>query len=231
MNSDLERARHHFLAKVNKQAGRKVGELSECWLWEGTKHITGYGQYQTDFVKNLGIVYAHGAAYFLFRDQSYVPSRERQLSHLCENTEVGSHRPCCNPDHLVWKPRAENIADRDANLGAYQSKGAEAPGAKFTLDEARAIQQRHLKGEEYKDIAKALKVNRRTIERICCGQTYVELGDCRTQIAKQKEERNNNIIRMEAEGKSRKEICAESGMSAAYVSVVCSKYKKKLHPE
>lgn len=225
VDSDLDRARHHFLSKVNKQTGRKVGELSECWFRDGSRNSHGYCDYQTNYIRSKDITTAHCASYFLFRDQTFKPSREMPISHLCENTEVGSHRACCNPEHLVWKSRAENIADRDANLGAYQPKGADAAGAKFNLDEARAIQQRHLAGEEYSDIAKSLDVNRRTVERICCGHTYVELGDCRPILAQRRRDLDERIRKLASEGVSRKEISKQVGRSASYLSGVLSDKK------
>lgn len=209
----MDGSRQMLLSKLNKSSGRKIRTLSECWLWTG--HIThGRGTLQTNYCRyDLGETYAHRLSY-IFHGGS-IPEG-MQVNHLCED-KPGEHYLCCNPDHLVIGTQAQNMAQRDANLGAYQKKGADANGAKFTLEEARDVQQRHLKGEQYKGIAQDLNVNRRTIERICCGEHYAELGDIRPLIAEQKKVRDTKIIQMERDGKSRKDICKETGMSAAYI--------------
>ena len=80
-----------------------------------------------------------------------------------------------------------------------------------------------MKGEEYQDIAKSLEVNRRTIERICVGDTYKELGDVRPLIKKQNEDNDKKIIEMNKEGKCRKEICEKCKRSPSYVSGIITR--------
>lgn len=215
----MEVEKRKFLVKVNQQSGRKVGDLSECWLWEGNKDASGYGRIQTNAAKKAGSGYAHQLAYNLFKDPTYVASREKPVRHLCENSEIGSHRCCVNPDHLTLGTILENMADRQTNLGNYQLKGEHVGTAKFTLEQAKAIQAAHLSGKMYKDLAEEFKVNRRTIERICVGEHY-GLPDCRPALKKQKEGRDAKILEMLAAGNSPKQIKETLGVSAAHISVV-----------
>ena len=218
----MQKTQLDFLSKTNKSSGRQIGTLSECWFFLGKTKTNGYCHYQKNTVKQLGITYAHQASYYLFKDQSYRPSRETPLRHLCEGGEAGSHRCCVNPDHLVIGSIQENIADRDNNRGKYQLKGEDVGTSKFTLEQCKAIQKRYIDGEEYAEIASALGVNRRTIERICIGKTY-GLPDCRITLAKMKEELDNKIKQLLSEGKSYSEISKQVGKSASYISGVKNK--------
>lgn len=111
------------------------------------------------------------------------------------------------------------MADRQTNLGNYQLKGAEVGTAKFTLEQARAVQASHLSGKMYKELAEEFGVNRRTIERICIGEHY-GLPDCRPALKKQKEERDAKILEMLASGKSPKQIKEALKVSLSHISVV-----------
>jgi len=177
----MEKDKEQFLRKVNKSSGRKIGTLSECWLWTGKPNSHGYGLYQSDYCKHHGITYAHQASYHFFKNTNFRPDRKFPVSHSCETTDVGSHRMCVNPDHLTVKSVAENIADRDANLGSYQPKGAKANNAKFTNEQIAEIRALRETGIMYKNIAERYGANRRTIERICLNRTYVPAPATTTQ--------------------------------------------------
>lgn len=174
----MELEKLKFLSRVNKASGRKINDLSECWLWKGKAHTSGYGMYQSDYAKEKGVLYAHQASYHLFKNIEYKSNREHPCSHRCEGGEVGSHRMCVNPDHLyIAGSIKENIADRQANLGNYQKAkvgGAKNGCAKFSDKQIEEIKALRATGVFYKDIATKYNVNRRTIERICCDKTYTK---------------------------------------------------------
>jgi hypothetical protein len=174
----MELDRLKFLARVNKTSGRKINDLSECWLWTGKPNTAGYGCWQTDYAKEKGLHFAHQAAYFHLKDDTYRPSREHPCSHRCEGGEVGSHRMCVNPDHLyIAGSIQENMADRQANHGNYQKKktgGARNGTAAFTDEQKEEIRALRATGVFYKDIAEQYGVNRRTIEKLCLGKTYAD---------------------------------------------------------
>lgn len=172
----MELERLKFLQKVNKKSGRVVKDLSECWFWKGAPDKRdGYCRFQTDWAKRTGCIYAHQAAYKLFRDENYTPSRTNPCSHRCESNEY-EHRICVNPEHLyIAASIAENMADRDENRGNYQAEktaGVKNGNAKFTEEQKAEIFKKREEGMLYKEIAEEYGVNRRTIERLCLGRTY-----------------------------------------------------------
>ena len=172
----MELERLKFLTKVNKVSGRKIKDLSECWFYKGKPDKRdGYCRFQTDWAKENGVIYAHQASYRLFKDETYTASREKPCSHLCESKDY-SHRICVNPDHLyIANSIAENVADRDANRGSYQSlktSGLKSGSSIFTKEQIDEIRKLREEGMFYKDIAEKFNCNRRTIERLCLNKTY-----------------------------------------------------------
>jgi hypothetical protein len=165
--SNLEIERLRFLTKVNKASGRKIGELSECWLWNGFIRPDGYGNYQSNYAKEKSITYAHQTSYHLFKDQTYKPSREMQCSHLCVGEVLKDNRCCVNPDHLVIESLQDNMKRRDSTKANYKPHNR-----KFNTEQLEDIKKLREGGSLYKDIAEKYKCNRRTIERIFTGQHY-----------------------------------------------------------
>lgn len=207
------------MSKVNQASGRKVRDLEECWFWNGTKHQIGYGTIQTNYAKTSGCIYAHQMSYNLYKDSAYRPDRTTPIRHLCEAQDNHAHRGCVNPAHLALGTIAENIADRDANLGVYQSSGADHSCSKFSIEEAKKIQEDYLGGKEYKEIAAELGVNRRTIERICTGQTY-GLPDCRVTLEQRRKERNAKVVELLQAGKTYSQISKELGVSGSLITSI-----------
>lgn len=90
-----------FWPKVNKTDG--------CWLWTGAiiKRL-GYGRF---WYKNA-VIYAHQAAYLLFRGELLAGL---DVDHLCHNADSDcpsdatcQHRRCVNPEHLELVPHRVN---------------------------------------------------------------------------------------------------------------------------
>ena len=172
----MDTQRSRFLAKVNQNSGRKIRDLSECWVWTGKPHTSGYAQWQSDWAKENKVIYAHQASYRLFKDETYSASREKPCSHKCESADDYLHRLCVNPDHLyIANSIAENIKDRDNVRGSYQSiktSGSKSGSALFTEEQRQDILKLRARGMYYIEIAEKYNCSRRTIEKLCLGKTY-----------------------------------------------------------
>jgi len=59
----------------------------------------------------------------------------QETAHLCGNGHLG----CVNPAHLVWKTRADNLADRLVH--GTHNRGEAHPAAKLTEGEVRSIRK------------------------------------------------------------------------------------------
>ena len=77
-----------------------VGQKEECWEWQGTKFITGYGKLDHYSNRVRLQLYAHRYSYSYFVGE--IP-KGLVIDHLCEN------RACINPNHLEPTTIVDNI--------------------------------------------------------------------------------------------------------------------------
>ena len=76
-----------------------LGELDECWKWQGARFPAPY-----DYGHLCYDRYTHRIAWEL----TYGPVPDgMQVCHHCDNP------PCCNPTHLFLGTQADNMHDRD----------------------------------------------------------------------------------------------------------------------
>lgn len=220
----MEESKKRFESLIVKTNTRTSPGKTECWfLTTKPEKTTKYSIFQTIHVTGLGMTYGHQASYYFFKDQAYRPSRQAPISHLCEKLaegeKTGAHRRCVNPEHLELSTIVKNIAERNNTYQREKQSGENGGNARFTNDEARAIQRRHIAGEEYVDIAASCDppVCRKTIEKICIGATYPDLGDCRPIIAAAKEARNKAIVLEASQGVARKDLIVKYKVSGSFI--------------
>jgi len=89
---DIER----FWSKVDRS-----DNLSECWVWTGYYHVSGYGQ--AWWRGSMRGKLAHRLAFEITHRQTI---GDLCVCHKCDNPQ------CCNPNHLFLGTRADNNTDK-----------------------------------------------------------------------------------------------------------------------
>lgn len=131
----------------------------ECLIWPFGTDGHGYGVLYIDGKRAGAHRYvcelAHGAP----------PTPKHEAAHSCGHGKDG----CVNRNHLLWKTRIENQADR-LEHGTH-NRGTRQGGAKLTEDDVREIIA--LKGiEMQRNLAERFGVRRTTIASIQQGRNW-----------------------------------------------------------
>lgn len=151
-------------------------DLGPCWIWKGSRHPRGYGQFH-----NRGESWkAHRFAYEII----YGPiPKGYEICHHCDNP------PCCNPKHLFCGTHAQNMADMAAK-GIHRPacgdrngmrkhpevvQGANNGMAKLTTRTVLRIRAMAKRGISQKDIAKMFPVAYVAINRIVARRSWKHL--------------------------------------------------------
>lgn len=120
----IEKMRIRFMAKVEIQLHPESVLETPCWLWTGSTHYKGYGEFRVGKRK----VKAHRLALVLFGGKT--DTLELVTDHICRV------RACCNPQHLEFKTTKANIfADGSLALAkGLREKTHCVAGHEFTDD-------------------------------------------------------------------------------------------------
>ena len=131
-----------------------------CWLWVAGCFESGYGRFFLDGKLRR----AHRVSYELHHG----PIGRLHVLHRCDR------RACVNPDHLFLGTHDDNMADmaRKGRVVNNPLRGAAAPGAKLTDEQALAI-----KGDPRRqaDIAAQYGIHQVLVSRIKTGKAWAHL--------------------------------------------------------
>ena len=122
----------------------------ECWRWIGKVQSRTRGYLTVDGKRWL----AHRLMYAITFDDpgSYV------VRHTCDTPN------CCNPNHMILGTQLDNIKDRqDRNR---QTRGANHPKAKLTVDDVKTIRDLAMQGISQKTLATQFNIGVRQISYI-----------------------------------------------------------------
>lgn len=134
----------------------KVSKSDECWLFVGSRHHLGYGQ----FTLNGRVNKAHRVSWMIHYGE--IPEGMCVL-HRCDV------RNCINPAHLFLGTQQDNIADMVAKgrQRAGRQRGVDNPMSKLTPETVKEIRAAYKEGaiSQHK-LAKLFKVSPMTVNRI-----------------------------------------------------------------
>ena len=140
----------------------RVPELGECWEWRHAKTPPGYGVLGSGYVHRVAATIAHGE-----------PGGLHAL-HACDNP------PCCNPQHLRWGTRSQNIAEAVERRGgpwgaaAEDHSGERHHGHILSWGEVDVIRSSRKQGALVADFADTYGVSRATIYDITSNRSWKE---------------------------------------------------------
>ena len=144
----------HFWSKVDQSEGPDA-----CWPWTAARHERGYGLFSIDGKLRT----AQAVALELHTGEK---ADGRHGLHSCDNP------PCCNPAHLFWGSRSDNMSDMHQKQRHPRMRGASNGAAKLCegqIDLVRASPK------SARALAKELGVNRATIDAVRAGKTWVHV--------------------------------------------------------
>lgn len=134
--------------------GSYLVHLTGCWVWQGSKTSSGYGEF---FVDNK-LWLAHRWSWHHFIDD--IPTGA-VICHSCDN------RACVNPHHLFAGTQKENIQDMMFKGRKNPAKGSQLPQTKY--DEELVLAAREMwedLGYSQKEISEQLGITYSTVSSI-----------------------------------------------------------------
>lgn len=147
-----------FAGKVDKRGP------DECWPWKPPKHRSGHGEF---FVSpERGKVRAHSFALELATGVPCPPGRE--ACHRCDNP------PCCNPAHIYYGTRQDNVNDMVQHGRALL--GTAHPNAKLTETQVLEMRQRRAAGTPQRQLAADYGVSAAYVSTIVNGLVWSHVG-------------------------------------------------------
>lgn len=153
-----------------KRFESKIERTNDCWLWKASTRGLGYGQFSFAHpIRGRINANAHRIAFTLWRTP--IPPN-LIVCHHCDNPK------CVNPDHLFLGTVKDNMQDCVRKGRACKDgcpPGEQHPKAKLKVDDVLFIRAQNKLGVGYKKLAKALGVNKKTVQAIITGRTWKQV--------------------------------------------------------
>lgn len=148
-----------FWSKVDRS-----DDPDACWPWKPPRDPKGYGEFHVS--PERGKVRAHAFAVELTTGQPCPPGREG--CHRCDNP------PCCNPRHVYYGTRQQNVDDMWERGRAH--RGSRRSTALLTEASVLAIRERFASGETGPFLAAQFGVGYGCITDVVNGRTWKHVG-------------------------------------------------------
>ena len=140
----------------------------ECILWPFTCLPPGYGI--------IGLDRRKRKVTHLVLEASGRPRPDPPSDLALHSCPGGDNPACCNPRHLRWGSKGDNLRDAMARgqFAPRHRRGADHPGAALTADQVAAIRLAYDLGEGgYVTLARRFGVSRATVQRVVRRLSYV----------------------------------------------------------
>lgn len=158
LNLKSKTPEQRFWGKVDRRSP------SDCWPWRGATDTFGHGQF---FVSpERGKVPAHVYAIELTTGEPCPEGKEG--FHHCDNP------PCCNPTHIYYGTRQQNVADMHSRGRAQV--GSQRTNARLTEANVLLMRQRFAAGEQLKDLAAVFGIGEGHVSKIVNGLMWKHVG-------------------------------------------------------
>lgn len=150
----------------------------ECWPWSGDRDPHDYGIFFYHDRRRPAHELARSFAVGELRPHGY------ETCHSCDNP------PCCNPAHLRFGTRQDNVDDM-WNRGRA-SQGESHPGAKLTNELVREMRERRALGARQVDLAAEYGVSSAYVSEIVNGLCWQDVGGPITGKSKRTKRHRNS---------------------------------------
>jgi hypothetical protein len=147
-----------FWAKLDKRGP------DECWPWKKVSHRSGHGEFFVS--RERGKVPAHSYALELATGEACPSGKE--CCHHCDNP------PCCNPAHLYFGTRLQNVHDA-ISRGRHQH-GERHSTSFLTEREVLEMRVRFAAGETQPALASVYGIGEAYISQIVNGRAWKHVG-------------------------------------------------------
>lgn len=130
----------------------------DCVIWPFARNAKGYPDIRFSGMEHM---LAHRVMCVLTHGEPPEPNMD--AAHTCGNGQSG----CINPNHIRWKSRVDNHADK--RVHGTQIWGQQVHFAKLTMDQAKRIKYDN---EPITQLTAELNISRQTIYNIRAGRTW-----------------------------------------------------------
>lgn len=138
----------------------KTSFMDSCQVWTKAKSKAGYGQ----IWDGQKVVYVHRVVASLVYGQ---PEFGQEVLHLCDN------RACCNPNHLRWGSRKDNMVDASTKgrlKGKRVATGMANSNSKLDFAQIQELRKQRKSGAKLRELAEAYQISIAATSKIVRGE-------------------------------------------------------------
>lgn len=158
----------------------KSPEKNGCWIWTGYKNRAGYGVIADRTSGKPKTTLAHRLSWKMHRGP--IPDN----LFVCHDCPGGDRRNCVNPAHLFLGTHDDNMQDgvKKGRFKFPRRKGQSVGGTKLSDEVVFIIRQMVAGGAICRAIARAFKVDPKTVSSIVTGKTWKHVGGPITKLGR-----------------------------------------------